>query len=109
MPYVVAEKRQNRGKYRRWENLWKYKDIPYLLIEGWSRNRCFLLEDGTFYTEGSGGAMYRILENDVLDVNATQLSCKDYYFTKEKDESFEGVENYVADSSQPQVIAALYV
>lgn len=69
-------------------------DIPYLLIEGWSRNRCFLLEDGTFYTEGSGGAMYRILENSELDANATQLSCKDYYFTKEKDESFEEIGFY---------------
>lgn len=179
---------EKEGKYygQNIYSAYTYKDIPHLLIEGWSRNRCFLLEDGTFYTEGSGGAMYRILENDVLDVNATQLSCKDYYFTKEKDESFEeigfyhnttgeweasvseeleedvfwskydeygsktttlefvpfsmyqyageqrnieitedevvsiewiteeqltdeGVENYVADSSQPQVIAALYV
>ena len=71
-----------------------YSDIPYLLLEGWSRNRCFLLEDGTFYTEGAGGAMYRILENYVLDENATQLSCKDYYFTKEKDESFEEIGFY---------------
>jgi len=71
-----------------------YSDIPYLLVEGWSRNRCFLLEDGTFYTEGSGGAMYRILENYVLEENAIQLSCKDYYFTKEKDEFFEEIGFY---------------
>ena len=87
---------EREGKYYG-ENIYSaytYKDIPYLLIEGWSRNRCFLLEDGTFYTEGSGGAMYRILENYVLDKNATQLSCKDMYFTKEKDESFEEIGFY---------------
>ena len=71
-----------------------YEDIPYLLLEGWSRNRCFLLEDGTFYTEGSGGAMYSLLENSVLDANATQLTCKDLYFTYEKDESFEEIGFY---------------
>ena len=87
---------EKEGKYygQNIYSAYTYKDIPYLLIEGWSRNRCFLLEDGTFYTEGSGGAMYRILENYVLDVNATQLSCKDYYFTKEKDESFEEIGFY---------------
>ena len=87
---------EREGKYYG-ENIYSaytYKDTPYLLIEGWSRNRCFLLEDGTFYTEGSGGAMYRMLENYVLDENATQLSCKDMYFTKEKDESFEEIGFY---------------
>lgn len=71
-----------------------YKDTSYLLLEGWSRNRCFLLEDGTFYTEGSGGAMYSLLENSVLDTNATQLTCKDLYFTYEKDESFQEIGFY---------------
>jgi len=87
---------EKKGKYygQNIYSAYTYQDIPHLLIEGWSRNRCFLLEDGTFYTEGSGGAMYRILENYVLDVNATQLSCKDYYFTKEKDESFEEIGYY---------------
>ena len=87
---------EKEGKYygQNIYSAYTYKDMPHLLIEGWSRNRCFLLEDGTFYTEGSGGAMYRILENYVLDENATQLSCKDYYFTKEKDESFEEIGFY---------------
>ena len=87
---------EREGKYYG-ENIYSaytYKDTPYLLIEGWSRNRCFLLEDGTFYTEGSGGAMYRMLENYVLDEKATQLSCKDMHFTKEKDESFEEIGFY---------------
>ena len=87
---------EKEGKYygQNIYSAYTYKDIPYLLIEGWSRNRCFLLEDGTFYTEGSGGAMYRMLENYVLDVNATQLSYKDLYFTKEKNESFEEIGFY---------------
>ena len=92
----IERSEEKEGKYygQNIYSAYTYKDIPHLLLEGWSRNRCFLLEDGTFYTEGSNGAMYRILENYVLDENATQLSCKDYYFTKEKDESFEEIGFY---------------
>lgn len=87
---------EKEGKYYS-ENIYSaytYHDIPYLLTEGWSRNRCFLLEDGTFYTEGSAGAMYTIFENSVLEENATQLSYKDMYFTMEKDEFFEEIGFY---------------
>lgn len=90
----IYEEREGKYYGENVYSVYTYKDIPYLLIEGWSRNRCFLLEDGTFYTEGSGGAMYRMLENYELDENATQLSCKDMYFTKEKDESFEEIGFY---------------
>ena len=90
----ISEEKEGKYYGQNIYSAYTYEDIPHLLIEGWSRNRCFLLEDGTFYTEGSGGAMYRMLENYVLDVNATQLSCKDYYFTKEKDESFEEIGYY---------------
>lgn len=63
--------------------------MPQLILEGWSRNRCFLLDDGTYYTEGSSGAMYSVFENYVLGANESELTCLDYYFTKEKDETFE--------------------
>lgn len=93
---IGAISEEKEGKYYG-ENIYSaytYNDIPYLLVEGWSRNRCFLLEDGTFYTEGSGGAMYSVLENFVLNANETGLSYKDFYFTKEKDESFEEIGFY---------------
>jgi len=90
----ISEEKEGKYYGQNIYSAYTCNDIPYLLLEGWSRNRCFLLEDGTFYTEGSGGAMYRLLENYVLDENATQLSCKDFYFTKEKDESFEEIGFY---------------
>ncbi len=70
-------------------SVYTYDIMPQLILEGWSRNRCFLLDDGTFYTEGSSGAMYSVFENYKLGANETQLTCVDYYFTKEKDETFE--------------------
>lgn len=90
----ISEEKEGKYYGQNIYSAYTYKDTPHLLLEGWSRNRCFLLEDGTFYTEGSGGAMYRMLENYVLDENATQLSCKDCYFTKEKDESYEEIGFY---------------
>ena len=38
--------------------------------------------------------MYSVLENYVLNANETGLSCKDFYFTKEKDESFDEIGFY---------------
>jgi len=90
----ISEEKEGKYYGQNIYSAYTYKDTPHLLLEGWSRNRCFLLEDETFYTEGSGGAMYRILENYVLDENGTQLSYKDFYFTKEKDESFEEIGFY---------------
>ncbi len=70
-------------------SVYTYDVMPQLILEGWSRNRCFLLNDGTYYTEGSSGAMYSVFENYKLGANETELTCMDYYFTKEKDETFE--------------------
>lgn len=96
---------EKEGKYYS-ENIYAvytYQDIPYLLLEGWSRNRCFLLEDGTFYVEGCGGAMYSVLENYVLNENETVLSYKDFYFTKEKDESYEEIGFYHNTTGEMEV------
>ena len=35
-----------------------HDDKPVLLLEGWARNRYYLLNDGTIYNEGSSGAAY---------------------------------------------------
>lgn len=70
-------------------SIYTYIDMPQLVLEGWSRNRCFILGDGTFYTEGSSGAMYSVFENYELISNETEVACIDYYFSKEKDETFD--------------------
>ncbi len=66
-----------------------YKEEPVLILEGWSRNRCSLLDDGTYFTEGSNGAMYSVFENKQLEKNGTELINRDYYFTYEKDNNME--------------------
>jgi len=71
-----------------------YKEEPVLILEGWSRNRCHLLNDGTYYVEGSGGAMYSIFENKQLEKNGTKFIYNDYCFTYEKDETFEEIGFY---------------
>jgi len=90
----ISEEKEGKYYGQYIYSVYTYKDIPHLLLEGWSRNRCFLLDDGTFYTEGSGGAMYTMIENRALYSNETELSVKDYYFTKEKDESYEEIGFY---------------
>ena len=75
-------------------SVYTFQDTPHLLLEGWSRNRCFLLEDGTFFNEGSAGAIYKIFEHVKLEPDATEVSYIDYYFSYEKDESMEEIGYY---------------
>lgn len=75
-------------------SVYTFQDTPHLLLEGWSRNRCFLLEDGTFFNEGSAGAIYKIFEHVKLEPNATEVSYIDYYFSYEKDASMEEIGYY---------------
>ncbi len=74
--------------------VYTYKDTPHLILEGWSRNRCCLLEDGTFFNEGSAGAMYKIFEHVKLEPGATEVSYIDYYFSYEKDANMEEIGCY---------------
>lgn len=50
-------------------------------LDGWSRNRYQLLDDGRFYNEGSGGAAYSIFGVYHISADGTALECEDYYFT----------------------------
>lgn len=75
-------------------SVYTFQNTPHLLLEGWSRNRCFLLEDGTFFNEGSAGAIYKIFEHVKLEPDATEVSYIDYYFSYEKDASMEEIGYY---------------
>lgn len=57
-------------------------DMPWLLIEGWARNSYYLLDDGTFFYMGSGGAAYSVIGNYRMSQGGTSLICNDYYFTE---------------------------
>lgn len=64
------------------------------ILEGWGRNSYYLLENGNFYNQASGGAMYSIFGEFVLSLDGKKLIYKDYYFTYEKDESFTEIGYY---------------
>lgn len=56
-------------------------DMPWLLIEGWARSSYYLLDDGTFLYDGSGGASYSIIGNYRMSQGGTSLICQEFYFT----------------------------
>lgn len=52
---------------------------PVLVIDGWSRNRYYLLNDGTIYHEGSSGAAYSVFANFRMAEDGISLEVIDYY------------------------------
>ena len=62
---------------------------PVLVIDGWARNRYYLLNDGTFYNEGSGGAAYTTFATYHMAEDGISLEIIDYYFSDYRDDSLE--------------------
>ncbi|MCH5261870.1 MAG: hypothetical protein J1F42_03070 [Lachnospiraceae bacterium] len=62
---------------------------PVLVIDGWARNRYYLLNDGTFYNEGSGGAAYTIFATYRMAADGVNIEVIDYYFSDYRDDSFK--------------------
>lgn len=67
---------------------------PKLSFEGWIRNDYLLLENNMLLNRGSGGAMYSIFGTYTLSADGTSLTNNEYYFTCEKDETFEEIGIY---------------
>lgn len=65
---------------------------PSLAFEGYYRNMYEWMGDGRFYYFGSGGAIYSTFATYKLD--GTDLICEDFYFSHEKDETFEEIGYY---------------
>ena len=63
-------------------------------LDGWARNRYYLLNDGRFYNSGSGGAMSSAFGTYHLSADGTELVCEEHYFTAPKDESWEEIGLY---------------
>ena len=63
----------------------------HLTLEGFHRSAYCLLEDGSIFHQGSGGAAYRIFGLYDLTTDGTALTCRDYWFTHEKDGNFEDI------------------
>lgn len=58
-----------------------YDDKPVLLIDGWTRNRYYLLNDGTIYNEGSSGAAYTDFGTYRIAEDGSSMKVIDYYYT----------------------------
>lgn len=56
---------------------------PSLLLEGWARNRYYLLPDNSFFNQGSNGADYSCLGLYQLSPEGAELNCLDFFFTWE--------------------------
>ena len=67
---------------------------PHLTLEGAYRNAYHLQKDGSIFNHGSGGAIYAIYGIFDLTQDGTALSCRDYWFTHEKDGNFEDIRCY---------------
>ena len=59
---------------------------PFVATEGWGRSGVSILNDGSFYTSGSGGASMYIFGRYNLSEDGTRIIWSDYYFTNLKDE-----------------------
>lgn len=57
---------------------------PSLVLEGWARNRYYLLPDGSLINQGSSGAAYSCLGQYQLAPGEAELRCLDYFFTWEE-------------------------
>ncbi len=71
-----------------------HDDDVSLAFEGAYRSSYYYKGDGTFFYRGSGGAMYAIIASFTLQPDGKGLDCNDYYFTYEKDETFEEIGFY---------------
>ena len=58
-----------------------YNNKPVRLIEGWGRNRYYLLNDGTIYNEGSGGAPYTYVGTYRIAKDGISLQTIDFYYS----------------------------
>lgn len=57
------------------------EDKPVLVIDGWVRNRYYLLNDGTIYHEGSGGAAYTEFGTYRIAEDGNNLEVIKYYYS----------------------------
>lgn len=67
-----------------------YDDKPVLLIDGWARNRYYLLNDGTIYNEGSSGAAYTAFGIYRIGEDGNSMEVIDYYYSGSYGDSVYG-------------------
>lgn len=63
---------------------------PRGLLQGWARSSYQLMDDGSFFYRGSGGAMYGGFGKFTLNEDASELVCDDFYFFEPDGETYDG-------------------
>lgn len=63
-----------------------YDDMPVWLINGWARNGYNILDDGTIYNEGSGGAAYTSFGIYRISEAGNSLEVIDFYYSGYSDD-----------------------
>ena len=76
------------------------------VIEGWARNRYYLLDDGMIYCSSSGGAAYSNEELLSFAHGATKLTSKELYFTYPKDDDMSNCGYFYSANGVYDVAAA---
>lgn len=77
---------EDNGKARILDMYTIVEGTPVRVIEGWARNRFYMLEDGTFYCSGSGGTACSMNKIWTFEAGATELTPKEIYFTGLKED-----------------------
>ena len=57
------------------------------MLEGWARNRYYILNDSRIYYEGSGGAAYTTFATYRMGADGCSIEPIDYYFTDYADDA----------------------
>lgn len=76
------------------------------VIEGWARNRYYLLEDGMIYCSGSNGAAYSTEELLSFEAGSDKLTPTELYFTYPKSEDMDNSGFYYSPDGVYDVAAA---
>ncbi|GEM_PF-257209 len=75
--------------------LYTIKDgSPVCCFESTVRSRFEYAGGNKFLYSGSGGAIYAVLGGYTLESQKTEITCKDFYFTSDKDGDYEDIRVY---------------
>lgn len=111
---VVGEIKEKKGNSYLGSKIYAvYTQIDgkiYRLLEGHARNSFEILNDHTFFNLGSEGAGHTLFGSYILLPKNKTVTCEDFYFTYEKDETFQEILYYhntsgIYDRAVSEVIA----
>ena len=95
---IIADVAENENSWYKTSEIFAIytiaHDMPWLIAEGFARSSYRLLEDGTLFYEGSGGAAYTIVGNFRISQGGTSLICNEYYFTSPSADDPDTLEIY---------------